>query len=44
MTCDHDWVTIGENTGGFVLWCQKCGAVMNEDGTDYEEPTHEQDS
>ena len=35
---DCHWETVGENTGGFVLWCKHCGSVVDEDGTDLRQP------
>jgi hypothetical protein len=28
----HEWTTIGEDTGGFVLWCCLCGTVKDSGG------------
>lgn len=30
------WQMIGENTGGDVFWCSRCGNIVNEDGTGLE--------
>lgn len=32
MHCRHDWIVVGEDTGGFVQWCQVCGAVKDSGG------------
>lgn len=26
----HEFEIVGENTGGFVYWCRKCGAIAEE--------------
>ena len=26
------WQWVGENTGGDVFWCDRCGCVIDEDG------------
>lgn len=32
------WTCLGENTGGFVWWCEKCGATEDEDGRNFQTP------
>jgi hypothetical protein len=31
----HLWIKVGENTGGDVFWCQRCGAVDEGDQVIY---------
>ena len=32
------WRLIGENAVGLVYWCEDCGTVLDEDGTDERSP------
>ena len=29
--CNHDWWRVGEDTAGDVFWCEKCGALADEE-------------
>jgi len=29
---DHNWLVVGEDTGGIVKWCQHCGAIQDSAG------------
>lgn len=32
MRCEHDFITMGEDTGGFQKWCKRCGAIKDSGG------------
>lgn len=33
------WRCIGENTVGCVYWCEDCGAIVDEDNSNLDNPT-----